>query len=617
MSFLLNTTLRERLADAIRSGGQGGLTSAQDLRDFLGLLLDELEAAEAAPTPSAAPDNLGNHTATQALDLHGHPLVDATGPVRVQGTLRINTMAQADGLLLKGGPGGVGSRAALTFDTTGAVEGNNVGARLAFVDDGAYGAHVVVETNTHRTESLDTTEQVRIQTDGRVGLGTSAPRTRLDVRTGAVDPVSTVGAVAISGVDRFGQALALQPPSADYTGLLGVAYKADGAYGEAFCTGVRLADNHPTHFVLTNPAGTTLLAVLPEGNMGLGTDAPAERLEVAGRVKAQAFVGDGSLLTGLPAAQNPAAKGQPNGYAPLDAAALVPAAFLPPYPVGVTQDQVNILAGRFVVSKAGVVRTYTNLLTTTLAAGDTVYLPYNGTYVSRNQAYTFKDVTVVGNNCSLLIDNGIGWVFINCQVRNLTLGSRYESANGDLNDASIALIDCTLTECRLTKVGVYPVPGYVNGYYAPAVASTLVLHNVQASGNTTIKGVYTIKAYGSTTLFDTYGAYNGTANRPVLQDYRPTAPTLGQLTLTAQLPAAASSSVNVAHGQQQGAILGVTALAYVGQGLYVPPGYTAQAGLEYQCCVQGGNVVLTTTANSASALKQSVSLLLTYKLPGV
>ena len=297
MSFLPNATLRQRLAAAIRSGGQGGLTSAQDVRDFLGLLLDELEAAEATP----AADNLGNHTATQALDLHGHPLVDATGPLRVEGALHINNGPQADGLLLKGGPGQVGSRAALAFDTTGTVEGNNVGARLAFVDDGAYGAHVVVETHAHPTESLDTTEQVRIQTDGRVGLGTSTPRTRLDVHTSAVDPVSTVGVVSISGVDRFGQVLSLQPPGPNYSGLLGVAYKADGNYGEAFVAGSRFSHDQATQFVILDPASHALFALNVDGCLGLGTEAPAERLEVAGRVKAQAFVGDGSQLTGLSA----------------------------------------------------------------------------------------------------------------------------------------------------------------------------------------------------------------------------------------------------------------------------------------------------------------------------
>lgn len=48
MSFLPDSTLRQQLAQAIRSGGQGGLTTAQDVRTYLGLLLDELAATQGA-----------------------------------------------------------------------------------------------------------------------------------------------------------------------------------------------------------------------------------------------------------------------------------------------------------------------------------------------------------------------------------------------------------------------------------------------------------------------------------------------------------------------------------------------------------------------------------------
>ena len=264
MSFLTNPDLRTALAEAVRSDGRNGLTTARDLRDFLGLLLDELEA-EAARAGGGS-DNLGNHTATQPLDLAGFPLVSGNGPVRLR----------------------------------------------------------------------------------------AAPGTP-----------SSVGVLCISGADGYGQSIALQPATASYVGTLGISYKADGNFGEAFVTGVRLADNRPTHFVINNYAGTTLLALRPDGRLGLGTDAPTERLDVDGTVRATAFVGDGAQLTNLPTGPRCTATGL--AQTQFTGSAQVPVSL--PF-TSATGTGYDVGSHRFAPGKAGFYGITTGVLLSTTGAGE-------------------------------------------------------------------------------------------------------------------------------------------------------------------------------------------------------------------------------------------------------
>ena len=54
-----------------------------------------------------------------------------------------------------------------------------------------------------------------------------------------------------------------------------------------------IGGNYPTF------SGPTHLAITKTGEIGIGTSSPTQKLEVAGTVKATAFVGDGSGLTGV------------------------------------------------------------------------------------------------------------------------------------------------------------------------------------------------------------------------------------------------------------------------------------------------------------------------------
>jgi|GEM_PF-3708734 len=587
MSFLPPTDLRQSLLQKVRSGGQNGLTTAQDLRDFLGELLDELTAAEAAASASAAtkadlgPDGLVlpaqlPPAPDPAALVHLAGAETITGPKTFAGDVFIGNGQDGSGLKIRK-PSGEGYQRLLDVTNVDRPNSINFGAV-------GEGGDLRYHGTSHRW----------------LANGGGPARMLLDEQSN----LAVAGQVQAAAFVGDGAQLTNLPASQTFSGStlqLGghEALRYDAATNALVQGGG--PDNldavaYANNFMWTGN-GTGQRMLLDTGS----------NLLLKGQVRAAAFVGDGAQLTGLPAAERPANRGVANGYAPLDATAKVPAANLPPYPVGVSLDQVNILAGRFIVSSGGAVRTYTDLKATTFNAGDTVSLPYNGYIVSYNQYVTFTNVKIIGNNCTLGIDNGIGWVFTNCQVRNLNLAGTQGRPNGDLNDEVVSLINSTLTDCTVSNVALYNVPGYTNGYPAQPVPSTCVFDNVTASNGTYLCGI-TLKGYGIST-FPT-----SLRNGATIQDYRPRPTSLNQLLLSAQMPGTANTALQLPHGLTAGNIVSLTALAYGGTtGLYVPPGFTLQPNLEYYCHLNGANVLVTTTANSTALYNGFIQLCVTFK----
>ncbi|NEP28842.1 hypothetical protein, partial [Moorena sp. SIO3I6] len=118
---------------------------------------------------------------------------------------------------------------------------------------------------------------------GNVGIGTNNPETKLDVRghltlEAGVSPILYTG-TGESQLNRYLQ-LINSPDNSSASGL-----KAGG---------ILVSDT----YAYANPGKNDLIV---KGNVGIGTNNPSEKLEVAGTVKATKFEGDGSGLTGISA----------------------------------------------------------------------------------------------------------------------------------------------------------------------------------------------------------------------------------------------------------------------------------------------------------------------------
>ena len=125
-------------------------------------------------------------------------------------------------------------------------------------------------------------EVMRINGSGNVGISTTNPVTTLDVR-GDI-PAITVGTT-------FGTSGAL------YLGNPGHGVKR--AYNDF--NDVGLYTTAVDVYLSANGTATSEFVLKNNGNVGIGTSAPATKLQVAGTVTATAFSGSGSGLTGIAA----------------------------------------------------------------------------------------------------------------------------------------------------------------------------------------------------------------------------------------------------------------------------------------------------------------------------
>lgn len=136
-------------------------------------------------------------------------------------------------------------------------------AAAAILIRGGIGDKIGLELN-----ASDVSKQLYLATSGNVGIGTNAPTAKLEVE-GSGDTRIRLDATSGSGSG------VLELASGPYTNFVFTEKSANGGH-------LLLRTDSTRHVLLQSGGGTT-------GNVGIGTAAPSEKLQVNGNVKANNF----------------------------------------------------------------------------------------------------------------------------------------------------------------------------------------------------------------------------------------------------------------------------------------------------------------------------------------
>ena len=234
-------------------------------------------------------DNLGNHTATTDLNMSDHKITNLTIPTAngdAASKLYVDSNAGDD----------LGNHIATTdlnmsnnkITNLTIPTANGDAASKWYVDSNAgddLGNHTAtqnVELDGNWLSNDGGNEGVYVATDGKVGIGTPSPYAALEVEGDG----SLLGGLRVTGkgAGTVASSIYLDAQNKDWT---------------IHATGPSSATGDQKFVIRDYTSAEQRLVIDTDGDVGIGTNNPSTKLDVGGTVTADAFVGDGSGLTGV------------------------------------------------------------------------------------------------------------------------------------------------------------------------------------------------------------------------------------------------------------------------------------------------------------------------------
>ena len=217
--------------------------------------------------------------------------------------------ALTEPLMIRNGGSGAGTNVGMVFfNGDGTSTGAGALAKIKAIDVGSFDADLVFETALKSGFSTGgTVERFRIKSDGNIGIGTDSPgdnKVLVQLTNSNSNDFEVVGGSSQGRTNinlKAGNATSGSITSFRLINSSGTSIGSFHMDNSTDDINIFNGSQGGKIFFHTNESGSSLvkMTITDTGRVGINTASPSEKLEVNGTVKATAFSGDGSALTGV------------------------------------------------------------------------------------------------------------------------------------------------------------------------------------------------------------------------------------------------------------------------------------------------------------------------------